>query len=100
MFYSLLRVERNVAVRELNQRTSAVLAEVARGTAVTITSGGRPIARLVPIGVESPALDRLVQGGRATAPTTFGPIPLPPAAHDSARDVAALLAEDREAERW
>jgi antitoxin (DNA-binding transcriptional repressor) of toxin-antitoxin stability system len=33
-------MERRVAVRELNQRTSAVLSEVARGIEITITRDG------------------------------------------------------------
>lgn len=93
-------MERRVAVRELNQRTSAVLSEVVRGTAVTITSGGRPIARLVPIGGSSPALEHLVQTGRASAPTSFGPVSMPPVHGREDLDVGEALAHDRETERW
>ena len=44
-----------VAVFEAKNRLSALLAEVARGGDVTITSRGVPVARLVPIG---PSFDR------------------------------------------
>jgi prevent-host-death family protein len=94
-------VERQVSVRELNQRTSAVLKDVATGTAVTITSDGRPVARLVPIGGAAPELlDRLVATGRATAATVTGPIPVPPTYGDEEKDVAAALVADRDLEPW
>ncbi|HEY8200764.1 MAG TPA: type II toxin-antitoxin system prevent-host-death family antitoxin [Actinomycetota bacterium] len=90
-----------MSVRELNQRTSAVLKDVAAGGAVTITSDGRPIARLVPIGRADPELlDRLVATGRALAATITGRIPVPPAYGDEGNDVAAALAIDRDLERW
>lgn len=93
-------MERQVSVRELNQRTSAVLSEVAGGVAVTITSAGRPVARLAPIRGDPSALDELVATGRATAPAVMGPIPMPPAYGSETLDVAAALAADREEQRW
>lgn len=93
-------MERRVPVRELNQHTSAVLAEVANGVAVTITKDGRALARLVPVPAGSPALDRLVEEGRARAATVTGPIRMPPSGADEALDVAQCLAEAREDERW
>ena len=77
-----------------------MLSEVRQGAAVTITSGGRPIARLVPIADEATVLDRLVQMGRATAPTNAGPLAMPPTHGDETTDVAEALANDRDAERW
>jgi len=93
-------VERLVPVRELNQRTSAVLSEVARGAAVTITSGGRPVARLVPLTGDVQTLDRLVAAGRAVAATVTGPVGLPPLRGDQEVDVLAALAADRDLEPW
>ncbi|MGA8016251.1 MAG: type II toxin-antitoxin system prevent-host-death family antitoxin [Candidatus Dormiibacterota bacterium] len=93
-------MERRVSVRRLNQQTSAVLAEVSRGRAVTITSGGTPVARLVPLPATSPSLDRLVAAGRAVAPSSSGPLKPAPSAGDPQLDVAALLAADRASERW
>ncbi|MHB8620041.1 MAG: type II toxin-antitoxin system Phd/YefM family antitoxin [Chloroflexota bacterium] len=90
---------RHVSVRELNQQTSAVLTEVARGEAVVVTSGGKPVARLVPTNEQSPALMHLVQMGRAAAPTIVGPLALPPSYAAEADDVAAALVADREHER-
>lgn len=87
-------------VRELNQRTSAVLAEVADGVAVTITSDGRPVARLVPVPGGSPVLDELVAQGRARAATLIEPIPIPPRYGDESLDVADRIAEARDEERW
>jgi prevent-host-death family protein len=92
-------VEQQIPVRELNQRTSAILARVAQGEAVTITRDGRPIARLVPIASGSPYLDRVVEAGLAIAPSVEGPLPMPPRTAHPEKDVAALLVSDREHER-
>jgi prevent-host-death family protein len=52
-------VMRSVGVRELKQRTSQVLRELqARGEEIEVTSHGRVIARLVPVG-RPPARRRL-----------------------------------------
>jgi prevent-host-death family protein len=93
-------MERRVPVRELNQHTSAVLAEVAGGVAVTITKDGRPLARLVPVTAGSPTLDRLVEEGRARAAAVTGPIPMPPSGGDETLDVGQRLAQARDEERW
>lgn len=45
----------NVPIYEAKNRLSALIAEVSRGTEVTITSRGVPVARLVPA---TPAFDR------------------------------------------
>ncbi|MDA8391386.1 MAG: type II toxin-antitoxin system prevent-host-death family antitoxin [Actinomycetota bacterium] len=92
-------MERKVPVRELNQHTSAVLAEVANGVAVTITKGGKELARLVPVTAGSPTLDRMVKEGRAQAATVTGPIPMPPANGDETLDVGQRLVQARDEER-
>jgi prevent-host-death family protein len=90
----------SVGVRELNQQTSAVLARVAAGETVEVTVNGRPVARLVPVGTEVNVLDRLVAEGRASRPTSAGPVPPPPVLGDPELDVADELARAREDERW
>ncbi|SCL58057.1 prevent-host-death family protein [Micromonospora citrea] len=67
-----------IAIRELNQHTSRVLARVRAGETVEVTDRGEPIARLVPIVVGDALLARLVAEGRATAPTAAAPLPTPP----------------------
>ena len=89
-----------IAIRELNQHTSRVLARVRAGETVEVTDRGEPIARLVPIVAGDALLSRLVAEGRATAPTSRGPLPLPPVLGDPGQDVAAALAEFRDEERW
>jgi prevent-host-death family protein len=93
-------MERHIPVRELNQHTSAVLREVAKGVAITITSDGRPVARLVPLSGGSAALDRLAAAGRATVPRLRAPIVMPRADTADGTDVAAALVADRRDERW
>ena len=90
----------SIGVRELNQNTSQVLARVSGGETVEITDRGRPIARLVPVGDERSALAKLVASGRAVAPTSAGPVPLPPKLGDDNVEVAATLAAMRDEERW
>jgi prevent-host-death family protein len=91
-------MERRVPVRELNQRTSAILSEVAGGAVIVITSAGRPVARLVPIGHDASVLNDLVGSGRAIAAELSGPMPMPSVYGDPELDVAAALAADRDDE--
>ncbi|MFI5489462.1 type II toxin-antitoxin system Phd/YefM family antitoxin [Micromonospora echinaurantiaca] len=91
---------KQIAVRELNQHTSRVLARVRAGETVEVTDRGQPIARLVPIVAGDALLGRLVAEGRATAPTSTGPVPMPPILGDPTVDAAAALAESRDEERW
>lgn len=89
-------------MRELNQKTSEVVREVATtGHALTITSNGKPVGvQLVPVERGQQILDQLVAAGRAIAPTLRGPLTVPPARGDERLDVAQALAADREEERW
>ncbi|HEX5541771.1 MAG TPA: type II toxin-antitoxin system prevent-host-death family antitoxin [Micromonospora sp.] len=89
-----------VAIRELNQYTSKVMARVRAGETVEVTDRGEPIARIVPISGAGSALARLVAQGRAMAPTTMGPLPVPPVFGEPNVDIAAELASAREEERW
>jgi prevent-host-death family protein len=97
MFYSWVMVR--VAVRELNQETSRVLARVKAGETVEVTEHGVPVARLVPISPAVGLLQRLVAAGEVRAPTADPASVLPPEAGDGV-DVAAELAAAREDERW
>ncbi|MEV1293270.1 type II toxin-antitoxin system prevent-host-death family antitoxin [Pseudonocardia sp. NPDC049635] len=87
-----------VAMRELNQDTAAVLARVERGETVEITRHGRVIGRIVPAGVGE--LDDWVADGRVVPATIAGPIPMP--AHRAApgSDAGRLLQDLRDEERW
>jgi prevent-host-death family protein len=89
-----------VGVRELNQNTSQVIDRVRRGETIEVTDRGRPVARLVPIGRATAALDRLVAEGRATPPTIAGPIPMPPLLGDPSAHAADELIAMRDEERW
>ncbi|MFI5269207.1 MAG: type II toxin-antitoxin system Phd/YefM family antitoxin [Chloroflexota bacterium] len=91
-------MERRIAVRTLNEQTSAILSDVASGQEIIVTSAGRPVARIVPIGPPS-ALDRLIAAGDVTAAAVKGPISIPPATGNNI-DVATAMAKDREQERW
>jgi len=90
----------SIGVRDLNQNTSQVLARVSGGETIEITERGRPIARLVPIDGDRTVLARLAPTGRVVLPTVAGPVPMPPTLGDEDIDVAAVLAEMRDEERW
>jgi prevent-host-death family protein len=89
-----------IPVRELNQNTSAVLARVQRGETIVVTVSGRAVARIEPIGAALAGLERRVAERRATAPTTSGPVPMPPVLGDPARNASDDLAAARDEERW
>jgi prevent-host-death family protein len=90
----------SVAVRELNQQTSAVLARVSRGETIEVTANGRVVARLVPVAGDVSLLDSLVAEGRATRPTVLGKVPAPPTLGDPELSVADEVAAARDEERW
>ena len=89
-----------IGIRELNQNTSQVVARVGRGESIEITDRGRPVARLVPVDDDTSTLNRLVASGRAAAPSSAGPVPLPPKLGDPTVDAASELAATRDEERW
>ena len=90
----------SIGVRELNQNTTQVLARVSGGETIEITDRGHPVARLVPVGDDRSSLAKLIAAGRAVAPTSTGPVPLPPKLGEDNVDVAATLASMRDEERW
>ncbi|MDQ6771877.1 MAG: type II toxin-antitoxin system prevent-host-death family antitoxin [Candidatus Dormibacteraeota bacterium] len=53
-----------VGIRELRQRASAILRQVATGEVIEVTDHGHPVARIVPW--RPGVLDQLVLEGRAT----------------------------------
>jgi prevent-host-death family protein len=57
----------DVGIGELRNGFSRYLAKVRAGRTITITDRGRPIARIVPVGVPT-VLERLVAEGRVVPP--------------------------------
>ena len=91
---------RDVGVRELKGSLSETLRAVGRGEEVRVTSRGRPIAYLVPVGT-SPAdarLRGLVASGRVVPPARSHPT-VPPRPVRSLRSASALVLSEREADR-
>jgi prevent-host-death family protein len=87
-----------IPIRVLNQDTAAVLARVARGETVEITSRGRPVARITPIADDR--LSALVAAGRVLPPTIITPFGMPTTPAGDAREAGELLRELRDEERW
>jgi prevent-host-death family protein len=55
-----------VGVRELRDSLSRHLASVREGHTITVTDHGRPVARIVPVGVPT-KLEQLIAEGKVTA---------------------------------
>lgn len=66
----MLHMDR-VGVRELRLNASRLLAKVARGESVEVTSRGRLVARIVPAGQQT-GLAQLLAEGAATPPEDEG----------------------------
>lgn len=53
---------RDVGIRQLKNETSAIIERVENGEIVTVTRRGRPVARVVPVGIPA-GMARLVAEG-------------------------------------
>jgi len=54
-----------IGIRELKQKTSAVMRRVANGEVMEVTDHGHPVARIVPL--RPGTLDQMIAEGRVTA---------------------------------
>lgn len=95
-YYTL--VMDRIPIRSLNQDTAGVLARVERGETVEITNRGRPIARIVPVGVDP--LDELVNSGVITPPTIALPFTMPAGVPVAGQEAGELISDLRDEERW
>lgn len=82
----------DVGIRELRDTLSRQLARVHAGHTITVTDHGRPVARLVPVGVPT-KLEQLIAEGKVT-PARAARRPLPPLVK-SAGIVSDLIAQQR-----
>ena len=82
----------DIGVRELRDGLSRHLASVRAGHIITVTDHGRPVARIVPVGVPT-KLERLIAEGIVT-PASRPRRPLPPAIK-TAGPVSDLVDEQR-----
>lgn len=82
----------DVGVRELRDNLSRHLAAVREGRTITVTDHGRPVARMVPVGVPT-KLEQMVAEGKVT-PGRRERKPLPPPIK-TAGTVSDLIAEQR-----
>ena len=89
-----------IPVRELNQHTSAVLKRVRSGEELLVSVSGKVVARLTPISEDEAALRELAAQGKVILATDTSPFTMPPVIGDPSINVAELLAQFREEERW
>lgn len=82
----------SVGVRELRDGLSRHLAAVREGHTITVTDHGRPVARIVPVGVPT-KLEHLIAEGKVT-PAGRRRRALPPAV-STGGTVSDLVAEQR-----
>jgi prevent-host-death family protein len=68
-------MDRAVTATEANQRFSEILREVAAGNSVTVTSRGKPVARIVPLEAEDrkERIRQLVEKVKTWPPTYVAP---------------------------
>lgn len=71
-------MDRPISASEANQRFSEMLREVANGESFTVTSRGRPVARVIPIDPEDQEerrrkIERLLEYLKALPIRTTGP---------------------------
>lgn len=81
-----------VGIRELRDGLSRHLASVRNGRTITVTDHGRPVARIVPVGVPT-RLEQLIAEGKVV-PAQGDPRSLPPPIK-TAGIVSDLVAEQR-----
>lgn len=87
----------SIGIRELKQNASAVVARAAAGELLLVTDRGRPVARLVPLGLSR--VDEMVRAGTARPrrrPLTELPRPEGPAS----TELSDALMRDRESQRY
>lgn len=78
-----------IGVRELRDGLSRHLASVREGHTITVTDHGRPVARIVPVGVPT-KLEQLIAEGKVTRATRKrGPRPAPINASGIVSDLVA-----------
>ena len=91
---------RTIAVRELKANLSATLRAVERGERIRVTSRGRVVADIVPVGspAPDPRIAELIAQGRIT-PASM-PLPeKPPPLVRARRSATEIILADRESER-
>jgi prevent-host-death family protein len=91
---------RDIGVRELKGSLSETLRAVGHGEEIRVTSHGRPVAYLVPVG-SSPTDKRmreLVAAGRVVPPARRRPAAAPRPVR-SPRSASALVLSERDADR-
>lgn len=82
----------DIGVRELRDGLSRHLASVRDGHTITVTDHGRPVARIIPVGVPT-KLEQLIADGKVT-PARRERRPLPPPVKPSGM-VSDLIHEQR-----
>jgi prevent-host-death family protein len=87
----------SVGVRELRQHASRVLARVKNGETVEVTERGRPVARIVPLGLT--AWEDMVASGAVSLPSVPGSLLDELPVDDGGPSLAEELARLREHER-
>jgi prevent-host-death family protein len=91
-----------IGIRELNQHTSTYITRVKAGHTIEITERGKPVARLVPVEQGNSYLDRMIAAGEVEPATgdLLEILDSLPAMEPDGIDLAAVLSEMREEERY
>jgi len=85
-------VDSTVSIREVNQRTSAVLQRVSEGEELVVTKSGVPLARIIPFKPRS-TYEQMVAEGRIHPAKSTKPIKIKSFALDV--DLEQFMEEER-----
>lgn len=87
-------MSREIGIRELKNRTSAVIERVEAGESVTITRRGKPVAHVIPAGV-SPGMAKLIAEGRVRWSGRRPRLPTAIALHGEGPEASDIVSEGR-----
>lgn len=87
----------SIGIRELKQNASAVVARAAAGELLLVTDRGRPVARLVPLGLSR--VEEMVRAGIAR-PSRRPLSELPHPEGPTSTELSDALLHDRESQRY
>lgn len=83
-----------IGIRQLKNEASALIDQVEHGEVLTVTRRGRPVARIVPVGM-APGIAKLVESGRVRWSGHKPALPTPVALRGDGPSAAEMVIEDR-----
>jgi prevent-host-death family protein len=83
-----------IGIRQLKNEASSLIDQVERGEVLTVTRRGKPVARIVPVGMP-PGIAQLVESGRVQWSGRKPQLPTPVALRGEGPSAAESVIADR-----